>query len=171
MKSKISAMMDGELPDAELAGPLGALREEGEAVEAWRRYHLISDALRDTPVLSSGFSARFAARLEQEPTILAPAAAPPRVRPGIPRHSFAVAAGLSAVALVGVAAFNMTGNSDVQVARAPAQPPATQAEIAVVAAPREADDYLRAHQNYSPRNNLQGVAPYVRTVSDSARTR
>jgi hypothetical protein len=29
-----------------------------------------------------------------------------------------------------------------------------------------AQDYLMAHQAYSPRTSLQGVAPYVRSVSD-----
>lgn len=169
MRSKISAMMDGELADAELAEPLHALRQEGEALQAWREYHLISDALRDTEILSSGFSARFAARLEQEPAILAPAAMPAREQPWIRRHSMGLAAGVAAVALVGSVAFNMMGGGEVQMAKAPAQP--AQPEIVVVAAPKEADDYLRAHQNYSPRNSLQGVAPYVRTVSDSARAR
>ena len=27
-------------------------------------------------------------------------------------------------------------------------------------------DYLLAHQVFSPRNSLQGMVPYVRTVSD-----
>jgi sigma-E factor negative regulatory protein RseA len=169
MKSDISAMMDGELGDAELAEQLHALRQDGEARQAWREYHLISDALRDTEVLSSGFSARFAARLEQEPVVLAPSAIPVRTQPWVRRHSMGLAAGLSAVALVGGIAFNMMGGGELQMAKAPAQ--TAQPEIVVVAAPKEADDYLRAHQNYSPRNNLQGVAPYVRTVSDSARSR
>ena len=34
--------------------------------------------------------------------------------------------------------------------------------------PNAADDYLLAHQGYSPRLTLQGVAPYIRTVSDEA---
>jgi hypothetical protein len=34
--------------------------------------------------------------------------------------------------------------------------------------PAATDDYLLAHQGYSPRNRLQGVAPYVRTVSGQA---
>jgi hypothetical protein len=31
-----------------------------------------------------------------------------------------------------------------------------------------AQDYLYAHQAYSPRNSLQGMAPYVRSVSAEA---
>jgi hypothetical protein len=31
-----------------------------------------------------------------------------------------------------------------------------------------ARDYLLAHQAFSPRNSLQGVAPYVRSVAAEA---
>jgi negative regulator of sigma E activity len=46
---------------------LQALLEGGEALDTWREYHLIGDALRDANVLSKGFSMRFAARLAEEP--------------------------------------------------------------------------------------------------------
>jgi hypothetical protein len=32
--------------------------------------------------------------------------------------------------------------------------------------PSGTDDYLLAHQQFSPRVSLQGMAPYVRTVSE-----
>jgi hypothetical protein len=32
--------------------------------------------------------------------------------------------------------------------------------------PKAANDYLLAHQGFSPRVYLQGMAPYVRTVSE-----
>ncbi len=47
------------------------------------------------------------------------------------------------------------------------QAPAT--DLAQVPPPDATNDYLLAHQGYSPRNSLQGVAPYVRTVSSDAR--
>ncbi|MBS0338228.1 MAG: sigma-E factor negative regulatory protein [Proteobacteria bacterium] len=166
MKSKISAMMDGELPDAELAALMPSLRGEGEAVEAWRQYHLISDALRDTDILSSGFSARFAARLEQEPAIVAPASVPKRAEAKVHWLRYSATAAAAAV-FVGWLAFQP--RQEVVPAQTLAKAP--EAMPVTVPVPKEADDYLRAHQNYSPRNNLQGVAPYVRTVSDTARSR
>jgi hypothetical protein len=48
-------------------------------------------------------------------------------------------------------------------APAPLQP----APPAIVPLPNAANDYLLAHQGFSPRLDLQGMAPYVRTVSDS----
>jgi hypothetical protein len=38
----------------------------------------------------------------------------------------------------------------------------TPARLPITAATR---DYLIAHQAFSPRNSLQGMAPYVRSVS------
>jgi sigma-E factor negative regulatory protein RseA len=170
MKSRISAMMDGELQDAELGDPLQAMGRGTDALETWRRYHLISDALRDTQVLSSGFSERLALRLEQEPAILAPAASPKPAERGRYRQAMAVAAGLAGVAMVGAIALTQRPDSD-PLAKAQPKGPAAQGEVVRVALPKEANDYLLAHQSYSPRNSLQGVAPYVRTVSETARPR
>jgi hypothetical protein len=36
----------------------------------------------------------------------------------------------------------------------------------MVPLPAAANDYLLAHQGFSPRVSFQGMAPYVRTVSD-----
>ncbi len=172
MKSKISALMDGELMDGELAEPMRALREEGEALEAWRTYHLISDSLRDTRILSSEFSARFAGRLALEPTVLAPASIPRQAakRPAY-RVPLSIAASLSAVSLVGWLAFQSFGPDGQQIAQTKALDSARPQTVAAVPMPGGVNDYLLAHQNYSPRSRLQGVAPYVRTVSDSARPR
>ena len=172
MKDRISALMDGELGQGEVDAQLKALREGGEALETWRRYHLISDSMRDSAVLSSGFSARFAERLAKEPTILAPASIPQRAqkkRMWIPVS--AMAAGLAAVAFVGSMSSQFF-NADVQqVAQVKPAERAKPAGLKLVPMPGAVNDYLLAHQNYSPRSTLQGVAPYVRTVSDSSRAR
>ena len=165
MKARISALMDGELASREAAGPLDALKSEGEARDAWRTFHLIGDAMRDTQLLSAGIAARVAARLAQEPTVIAPGrVAPARLRPRW--QMLSAAASVAAVALVGWVAFGPQ-ESGPQVAVAPKQD-VVVTETAQVAPPDQANDYLYAHQGYSPRNSLQGVAPYVRTVSGKA---
>src|SRR5258708_12770681 len=73
MNDKISALMDGELADKSTAEMIDWLGRDGDALHAWRAYHLISDAMRDSRVLSEGFTARVAARLSAEPALLAPA--------------------------------------------------------------------------------------------------
>ena len=170
MKERISELLDGELEAREAAGPLDALRAEGEARDAWRNYHLIGDAMRDTRLLSPGFAARVVARLAQEPTVMAPvrrAATPQRQR----WQFLSAAASVAAVALVGWVAFGIQGNNGgemAQVATGKAAAIPAVAQVAQVAPPATADEYLYAHQGQSPRNSLQGVAPYVRTVSGKA---
>ena len=62
----------------------------------------------------------------------------------------------------------MMGGSIAQAPRAPAVVPVKESALQRVPLPSAADDYLLAHQGYSPRLTLQGVAPYIRTVSDEA---
>ena len=163
MKTEISALLDGELDGREAAAPLNALKEEGELRDRWRSYHLIGDAMRDTRMLSPGFADRVAAKLAQEPTVMAPGRAAP-----MPQRQrwqlLSAAASVAAVAMVGWIAF-APQELAVPVAKAPQQNEIVQ----VVPPPVSADDYLYAHQGYSPRNSLQGVAPYVRMVSGEAR--
>ncbi len=172
MKDRISQLMDGELDDRAAADAIQALSSDkagdGEARDTWRMYHLISDAMRDTPLLSAGFSARVAEKLAAEPTVLSPNRLKPQPRTWFAMPA-AAAAGLAGVALVGWLAF------------APQQPggPAPAAQVArissaasaqanppVVPLPSSTPDYLLAHQGFSPRVSLQGMAPYARTVSD-----
>lgn len=156
MKENISALMDGEL---DAAAVFEALRVEGEARETWRTYHLIGDAMRDTRLLSAGFSARFAERLAKEPTVLAPVRQPARP---VQRFALAAAAGVAGVALVGWMAFAPQPQVGAPIAKAPAP--------AAMPLPASANDYLLAHQGFSPRVSLQGMAPYVRTVAEHPET-
>lgn len=165
MKARISELMDGEAERHAAAGPLDALRAEGESRDTWRSYHLIGDAMRDTRMLSAGFAARVAAKLAAEPTVMAPSRVAPK-RQTQRWQLLSAAASLAAVALVGWVAF-APQESGPQVAVAPQQEIVAK-EMAQVAPPDKANDYLYAHQGYSPRNSLQGVAPYVRMVSGDA---
>jgi len=170
MKDRISVLMDGELDDRSAAQVIDVLagRSEagGEARDAWRTYHLISDALGKSRMLSEGFSERVAAALAAEPTVLAP-----RRLGGArePRRWVALSAGVAAVSLVGWLGFAPQQQQVVEVAKAPAPVVPKQAKPTVVALPSGTNDYLLAHQAFSPRMSLVGMAPYVRTVSEPAR--
>lgn len=141
MKDRISALMDGELRESEAAEAIELLARDPEARAAWRTYHLVGDAIRDSR------SAVLPRR---------PAANSPRWRIALPAMAAA-----AAVAFVSWVAF------------AP-QPRPPQAELAqakapvLVPPPSAANDYLLAHQGFSPRVALQGMTAYVRTVSDPA---
>lgn len=71
---RISAFADAECNDSQVDLVLATLRHpEGKA--AWDIYHQIGDVLRSDDMavsLSPGFAARMAARLDAEPTIIAP---------------------------------------------------------------------------------------------------
>ncbi|HJY78603.1 MAG TPA: sigma-E factor negative regulatory protein [Burkholderiales bacterium] len=169
MKDRISVLMDGELDDRSAAQAIDALATEGEARDAWRTYHLISDALGKSRILSAGFSERVAAALAAEPTVLAPR------RLGVPREPrrwLALAAGVAAVSLVGWLGFGPQPTAVAPVAQAPkstiAPGAAKEGNAAVVPLPSGANDYLLAHQAFSPRMSFQGMAPYALTVSGRA---
>jgi sigma-E factor negative regulatory protein RseA len=163
MKDRLSALMDGELDDKSAADVIQALARDRDALQAWRTYQLISDAMRQSRVLSADFTERVAQRLAAEPTVLAP-----RMLQSESRKWFALsaAASVAAVALVGWLAFAP------QPQLKPAANPVAQAQPEpkpnIVPLPSGTNDYLLAHQGFSPRVSLQGVAPYVRTVSEQA---
>ena len=161
MKERLSVLMDGELDDESASAALQALGSERAARDAWRAYHMIGDLMRGSAPLSGDFSARIAWKLAEQPTVLAPG----RIRPE-PRRWFtvsALAASFAAVALVGWLAFA----PQPQVQPAPVAQAKPEAP-AMVPMPAAANDYLLAHQGFSPRMSLQGMAPYVRTVSEQA---
>ncbi len=158
MKDQISALMDSELESRAAGEALELLRGDREAADTWRVYHLMSDAMHgQRRLLSPGFVERCAARLATEPAVLAPGALPGRTP--MQRYALAAAASLAAIALVGWLAL---------APRPQPQPPVAQARppALTVSLPEAANDYLLAHQGFSPRMSLLGFAPYVRTVAE-----
>jgi sigma-E factor negative regulatory protein RseA len=158
MTEKISALMDGELEARAADEALELLRRDGEAADTWRLYHLMSDAMHgQRQLVSARFVERVAARLATEPALFASGGLPGRTP--LQRYALAAAASLAAVALVAWLAF--APQPQLQPPLAQAQPPAL-----TVSLPDAANDYLLAHQGFSPRVSLQGMAPYVRSVAE-----
>lgn len=167
---RVSALMDGELGEKEAIEQLKRIEQNPELRSAWETYHVIGDALRGQGALSPGFVSRLAARLEQEPAVLAP-----RRRlehPLVMKVALPIAASVCGVAVVAwlalgsffqpVVGQNAVATNDaaqIQVAKTVPDKP-LQAVPAAVAV----NDYLFAHQQFSPRTALQGGAPYVHTV-------
>jgi sigma-E factor negative regulatory protein RseA len=161
MNDRISALMDGEVDEKSARQTIDAVARDAEAARTWRTYHLIGDAMRGGMLLSEGFTERVAQRLVAEPTVLAPR----RMRTESPRlfTMSALAASFAAVAFVGWMAFA----PQPQLASAPlAQVQATADKPVLVPLPTAANDYLLAHQGFSPRVSLQGMAPYVLTIAE-----
>ena len=170
---KISVLMDGELDEHESRGQLKRVKDDPELTRGWHTYHLIGDAMRGERPLSAGFNERLAARMAAEPTVLAPRRSPKRHA----AYALSAAASVSAVALVGWVAFvNYPQAPAPQIAQVPlAAPPAVTAATPPAAAPQpqlasvssegKMNEYLIAHQEFSPSTAIQGLAPYIRSVS------
>lgn len=162
---RVSALMDGELDEHQARQLIAGIKQQGDLRDRWDTFHLIGDALRGDCRLSPEFSGRLVQRLAQEPAILAPRRYTAK---RMATYALSAAASLSAVALVAWTALS-TGNP---VAPQPqvAQVQPTIAAIPVVqpvSIPSEGNmnEYLLAHQGFSPSTAIQGVAPYIRSVS------
>lgn len=148
---EISLWVDGEL-QADRGREVGG---EASAMATWECYHVIGDVLRGCEV-SPRFKARFAAQLAAEPALRS------YMRPAPAAVAWAVAAGIAAIGVVGwVALVTMQ-----------VPPPAAIATAQRAGEVRAADvrrpvvnEYLLAHQEYSPTTAIQGVRPYLRAVA------
>jgi sigma-E factor negative regulatory protein RseA len=168
MKQRISEWMDGELETGGARAMLTQVAESRQLRSEWVVYHTIGDGMRGSPDVSPGFLGRVCDRLADEPTILAPRAAFVS-RPGVAAFAMYAAASLAAVAVVGWLAFAPQPSPNAQIANQgaavkPAPKPAA-AKPELTPLKPEDHDFLLAHQAVSPSGNMQGVAPYVRTVA------
>ncbi|MBX9812429.1 MAG: sigma-E factor negative regulatory protein [Burkholderiales bacterium] len=169
---EISALIDGELDEREASRQLSRTAQQEELRKCWEMFHLIGDTMRGDCRLSPHFSRRIAERLALEPTILAPRR---RIAKRVTAYVLSAAASLSAVALVAWVAFSANPLSAPQevakVQAPPAAAPVTAAPqlASIPSAPGQGNmsEYLLAHQEFSPSTALQGVAPYIRSVSAS----
>ena len=157
---KISQLMDGELGEREARLQIRRLESEASLMQAWDTYHLIRDAMRDDISLGIDFERRLRQRLDGEATVIAP-----NVASRVVRYSLPLAAAVAGVAVVGWLALSSQPQ--------PAPSPGARIAPAVVAtetpAAGQMSDYLLAHQEFSPTAAMQGVASYVRTVSNEDR--
>ena len=125
---------------------------------------MIGDALRGEYPLSRDFSQRVTQRLAQAPTVLAPRRSAVK---RITAYALSAAASLSAIALLSWIAFFNNPLPQPEIAKAantllPAAAPSTQ--LASVPSDGRMNEYLIAHQEFSSRTAILGLAPYLRSV-------
>lgn len=158
MTLEISQLMDGELDVSAAASLIARMRQDPALRQDWALYHLAGDSMRQAGFFSPGLAARIGERLVGEPTILAPRR---RVPERLKRFVLSAAASVAAVAVV--AWVGLRGPAE-----APIAPVATAPVPATVPTtlPMQAriNDYLLAHQEYSPSTTVHGVGSYARTV-------
>ena len=182
---QISQLMDGEIEGQESSLLIRRLGKDPQMVQAWDTYHLIRDVLRNEAGASFGVAQRVHEDLKAEPAILAPRT---RLVARLSRESLPMAAAVAGVAVVGwLALVNQPQLDDsAQVATGsqpsiertlapavsngmpslPAEEPIAEGpqRIPTVLANGQFNDYLVAHQEFSPSTTFQGGAPYTRTL-------
>lgn len=169
---KISALMDSELSGQDARQALLRLGDTPEARDAWATYHLIGDVMRGQSS-AVDVASRVAVSLQSEPTVLAPRQS---ARSGKAlTFALSAAASVSAIAVVGWMAFS-TGSlihpaADLAQSQQPA-PALASVEPPLSSSPIDGqmNEYLLAHQGVSPSSGLQGVAPYIRSISTAPAT-
>ncbi|MDD5176946.1 MAG: RseA family anti-sigma factor [Sterolibacterium sp.] len=158
MKTELSTLLDDELEAYRHQSLLTALRNDTELRATMANYLLIGDALRGIPDLTTNLTASVMARLDKEPTLLAP---PARRSAGLLRDMAALAASLTGVAVVAWLALSPPASPTLV-------PPVAQAKKPdVIATSERMQEYLMAHQAYAPSSRIQGGASYIRTISAS----
>jgi sigma-E factor negative regulatory protein RseA len=168
---KISQLMDGELEGRECDLELKRLKADGALTQSWAAYHLIGDVLRHEACINVDLARRVHERLEKEPTVIAPHT---RFAARVVRYTLPMAATVAGIAVVGWLALSFRPeieSTGIMTAKAPqavvqAPPPKPVVERTVLSANGQMNDYLLAHQEFSPSSDLQGLAPYIRTVSN-----
>lgn len=178
VRQQISELADGELDSSQLPLLLAELRTP-EARSHWDVYHRIGDVLRSEQMAaepSAGFSRQLAARLEQEPTLLAPRRQLPsgRLR--------GWAAGLVAVAAAsmgfllspslfhspgrGNAPATLASESDWAKTAAASQPALLADASGVKDSAVDSADYILLHQSANP--SLYGAPALIRPAAMSS---
>ena len=158
MKQDISALMDGELFDEDAEALFNKLKRKPDAQEEWHIYHLISDVLRQPGHIHPDIGLSMNERLQAEPTVLAP-----RATKNQKARWFALSAAASVLALALVAWLSVQVGTEIAPQMAVLQQP-TSIRAASFPSNNGLNDYLRAHQEFSPSTNVQGAASYIRAM-------
>lgn len=159
MKQNLSALMDGELFDDEAEALLNTIRRSPDARADWHLYHLVGDALRQPDHLHSNIGTVLSERLRDEPAVLAPRN---RVRQNARWFALSAAASVMALALIAWMSVQIGPEPAPQMAMQQQSSALRQASFPVN---RGLNDYLMAHQEFSPSTDVQGAATYIRTVA------
>ena len=135
----LSALVDGELHEAAVAGACGRWRADAASRATWHAYQLIGDVLRSEDLASdaardAAFLGALRDRLAAEPVVLAPQSVLPAA-PALSIGRVARRARWSWAAPTAAAAGFVAVAGVLVVTRGPASPPAVQPEARLAGAP------------------------------------
>ena len=160
MKHEISALMDGELFEDEAVILFDQIKRDPDAHKDWAMYHMIGDVLRQPDSIHRDISARVSVRLQNEATVLAPRSRALKQKARV--FALSAAASVMAVGVVAWMSLQITPETSPQLAMQQSGMRPVNLQIQP-----KANDYLMAHQEFSPSNDMNGGASYIRTVTYS----
>ena len=158
MKQEISALMDSELFEDESESLLDRIDRGSGAHKDWEVYHLIGDVLRQPDHIHCDLSAKVRERMQGEPVVLAPRSH--MVKQQIRTVALSAAASLAAVGVVAWMSQQISRETVPQMAMQQNALRPANAQIRP-----GSNDYLMAHQEFSPSIDMSGGASYIRTVA------
>lgn len=158
MKHEISALMDGELFEDEAEILFGQIKRDPSAHRDWATYHMIGDVLRQPEYVHRDISAIVRERLQNEPTVLAPRSRALKQKARV--FALSAAASLLAVGVVAWMSLQISPEASPQMAMQQSNIRPVNMQIQP-----KSNDYLMAHQEFSPSNDMNGGASYIRTVT------
>ena len=177
MKSKISALMDGELDQRDVSNIIEAIRKDDDLQGEWETYHLIGDTLRQSSKLSMNISSGVSQRLKAEPTVLSPNISNLEKKLKRKVYAFSVAASVIAMASAWLAMQNLHEPQQIIMAEQPnynhnlsiAPIPVSSSLPAIhnySHPPIEINDYLFVHREFSPGVTMRGQVTNVNSVTE-----
>jgi sigma-E factor negative regulatory protein RseA len=180
----VSALADGQLQGEAFARGVQAVAGDAQAREAWCSYQLVSEVLR-TGRASAGtppdvFLSRLQKRLQAEPAIAVPVAAPAAVRASVAAANdwrWKLAAGFASVAAVASIGWNVWGNTNAgaqaQLASAStgAQATLTAATVTPMIRDPRLDQLLAAHRQLGGATALGNTSGFLRNATFEGPTR
>jgi len=181
-REQLSSFVDGEIDESE-SHIADHLLKDQELMDTWSRYHLLSDCLnRQLPeYIGRNLSNDIAKLIQDEPTILAPTNTTASFMK--PVVGFAIAASVTAMAILGVQQQRLEGQSTVaqqevipvnqnNVASRPSQIPIRQVSSQTPTyrtgsadKHRQLNRYIVNYSEYRTDLGMQGIIPYVRIVA------
>ncbi len=170
---KISTLVDDELNAWEMSSAIQSLRHDPEMQKCWRNYHLIGDAIRGTlpKHIPMDLTDRISAALDHEPVFLHPQTITTPVNTGTHHRSratvgFALAASLTAIAVIGVIGFEQDSGFQNPSSAIIAGSGGTPAQISV---PAPLTSLLAATEDDVEAAPAAAQRPRIQTVSGGAR--
>ncbi|MFV1993427.1 MAG: sigma-E factor negative regulatory protein [Acidiferrobacterales bacterium] len=172
MNEKLSALMDGELNEAETSKILSQLEKDKNLRAAWSRYHLAASVLHDdiTQLSNPGLADKIAKEIAGEPVIVSPGWWRQSNKKAIKlAGSFAIAASVAAIAVISlrvdspdqanrqsIASLEPISSGDFIRASG------TRWSNGTSSTGRALNMYLVEHSEFSPASNFKGMMGYGR---------